>query len=439
MRQSAEGCAACREKVMIVKFQPSRAEGTVSAPRSKSMAHRLLIASALCEGENVIKAVPAAEDVLATIDCIRELGADCTVSNGTASIKGIAGRTFNSEASKLPVFRCRESASTLRLLIPVALAVCGGAVFECSGSLVGRTLSEYENISREKGFVLEHDTKCGGSVSGITVKGSLEPGDYTLQGNISSQFISGLLFALPLLNGDSRILIKEEPASYSYAEMTISVLQQFGIRVIKESRNIINIPGNQQYVPFSTEVEGDYSGAAFLEALNLFKGKVNVEGLSPDSLQGDMIFRHYFNKLRRGNALLNLEDCPDLAPILFAVASALHGAVFEGTKRLSLKESDRTATMAAELKKLGARINIYDDMVIIRPAALHPAESMLNGHNDHRVVMALSVLLAVFGGAIDGAEAVEKSFPDFFEKLTSLGVDAEIISGGHQHEHEHDI
>jgi len=174
-------------------------------------------------------------------------------------------------------------------------------------------------------------------------------------------------------------------------------------------------------------VEGDYSNAAFLEAFNLFGGNVRVEGLDPASGQGDRVYRDCFARLAKGYACISLENCPDLAPILFSVAAAMHGARFEDTARLKIKESDRAAVMAEELSKLGATVRVYDNAVEVEKSELYAPKEPICGHNDHRIVMSLSVLLSVFGGEIEGAEAVAKSFPDFFDKISALGVRVEKI------------
>ena len=238
---------------------------------------------------------------------------------------------------------------------------------------------------------------------------------------ISSQFISGLLFVLPLLQEDSRIILTGPVESRSYILMTIQALQSFGVKILWEDDHAIAIPGNQTYSPRNVCVEGDYSNAVFFDALNLTGGKVTVEGLSEDSLQGDRVYKSYLRQIDEGCPAISLSDCPDLGPVLMAAAALRHGAVFTGTKRLKIKESDRGLAMQLELSRMGVRTEIAENHIRVFPGAEHPGE-ILDGHNDHRIVMALTVMLASVGGKIRGAEAVKKSLPDFFDRLASLGI-----------------
>ena len=247
-------------------------------------------------------------------------------------------------------------------------------------------------------------------------------GIYSVPGNISSQFISGLLFALPTAESDSTIKISSPIESRSYIELTIDALNKFGVFVRWLDEYTIHIPGKQKYTPKQICVEGDYSGAAFPEALNLFGGNVQINGLNPTSIQGDKIYHKYFEMLTRGTPSIHIGDCPDLGPILFAIAAAKSGGIFTGTKRLKIKESDRAATMTEELEKFGTTSTVYEDSVVIYPAKFQAPKVPLCGHNDHRIVMALSILLTLTGGEIDGAEAVKKSYPSFFEDLSALGI-----------------
>ena len=185
--------------------------------------------------------------------------------------------------------------------------------------------------------------------------------------------------------------------------------------------------GGQTYKAKEVTVEGDYSNAAFLEAFNLFGGKVQVDNLKEDSLQGDKVYEKMFKTLCKGNEELDISDCPDLGPILFAVSAALNGGRFTGTARLRIKESDRATVMAQELAKFGINVIVGHDYVTVEGGLLLKPETELYGHNDHRIVMSMAVLSTITGGIIDGAEAVKKSFPDFFEKLTSLGIEVTTI------------
>ena len=211
--------------------------------------------------------------------------------------------------------------------------------------------------------------------------------------------------------------------SRSYINLTVSALERFGVKVVWEDEYTLYIKGGQKYTATDVTVEGDYSGAAFIDALGLFDGEVEIDGLAEDSIQGDRVYREHFASLLRGTPAIRIDDCPDLGPILFAVAAAKSGGIFSGTRRLKIKESDRAAAMAEELTKFGASVSIYDDKVVVYPADFHKPTQLLLGHADHRIVMSLAVLLTLVGGEIDGAEAVKKSYPAFFDDLRALGIE----------------
>jgi 3-phosphoshikimate 1-carboxyvinyltransferase len=235
------------------------------------------------------------------------------------------------------------------------------------------------------------------------------------------------LFALPLLDGDSIIDIIPPIESCSYINLTIRALREFGVEVKWQDERTLFIKGNQKYKAGEVTVEGDYSNGAFFEALNYLGDDVRTEGLREESIQGDKVYREFFAMLDKGTPTLHLADCPDLGPVLFAMAAAKHGGVFTGTRRLRMKESDRGAAMAQELEKFGVSVRVEENTIVVYPAEFHPPQEILCGHNDHRIVMALAVLLTKTGGVIDGTEAVKKSMPDFFDKLKELGLDCEMI------------
>ena len=398
---------------MKIKIMPSKASGKIQAPPSKSMAHRLLICAAMADGVSRIRGVSRCEDVSATVDCLMSLGIK-TVREENDII--VYGKNFCSVTPTSPLL-CRESGSTLRFLIPPALLSGKTTLFYGAAGLMARPMGVYEKLCADKGLTFISD---GGS---IAVKGPLTSGEYELVGNVSSQFISGLLFALPVVLGDSKIHIVTPIESRSYIDMTIEALRLFGVEVVWSDEHTLYIKGSQKYMPTDVAVEGDYSGAAFIDSLNLFGSQVSVEGLNPESIQGDRIYKKYFDMLSSGVPTLHIGDCPDLGPILFAVAAAKCGGVFSGTKRLKIKESDRAGAMAEELKKFGVSVTVYEDSVVVYPVSFHAPDATLFGHNDHRIVMALSVLLTLTGGTIDGAEAISKSYPEFFSHLTSIGIE----------------
>lgn len=401
---------------MRAEIRPCTPGGRIMAPPSKSVAHRLLIGAALAKGKSVIRHVADSDDIRATIGCLRALGAGFEKVEDTVTVQGadITRRLGNATLD------CHESGSTLRFLIPLALLSGEGATFVGSAKLFSRPLDIYEEIAKKQNLLFNR------TENGVTVGGRLRAGDYRVVGNISSQFISGLLFVLPLCAGDSRILITPPIESRSYIDLTLEALATFGIRVEWADERTLYIPGGQTYRPADCTVEGDYSNAAFFSALSLFGGNVTVDGLRESSLQGDRAYIHYFEMLMRGTPTIHLGNCPDLGPILMAVAAAKSGAVFCGTRRLKLKESDRGEVMAEELRKFGTSVEVSEDSIVVYPGAFHAPVAPLYGHNDHRIVMALSTLLTVTGGEITGAEAVRKSLPEYFEMLSTLGVEVKM-------------
>ena len=399
---------------MNVLIRPGIARGTVAAPPSKSMAHRLLICAALAEGESTVRGVDRSEDILATADCLSALGASLSWDGSSVLVRGCDPRKAGPA-----VLRCRESGSTLRFMIPLCLLSGSTMRLEGSETLLSRPLSVYEDLCRERDLTLQRMD------GGLLAEGRLTAGEYTVPGGVSSQFITGLLFALPLLSGDSRITLVPPVESRSYLSLTLQALRDAGVSVSWTHENTLAVPGSTAYRPQDTEVEGDYSNAAFFEALNCAGGSVTVTGLQKDSLQGDRVYQEFFPRLAAGPAELDLTDCPDLAPVLFAVAALCSGAVFTGTRRLRFKESDRGAAMAEEMAKFGVTLALEENRITVPAAALHAPSEPLDSHNDHRIAMALSLLCTRTGGEIRGAEAVRKSFPDYWERLRSLKIDIE--------------
>ena len=398
---------------MIVNIEKGKASGRVSAPPSKSMAHRLLICAALADGESVIHGMSDCEDVRATLDCLCTLGVPFEKNGSTVKVWGISASEMTA-SGPLP---CRESGSTLRFFVPLCMISGNNTMLTGAPQLMKRPMNVYETLAKEKGLTFSQDERS------VMVKGPLRSGDYKVAGNVSSQFISGLLFALPLVKGDSTINIIPPVESRSYIELTLFALREFGVEVTWKDDYTLFIKGGQTYKSRETTVEGDYSGAAFFEAMNALGSAISVDGLREDSLQGDKVYSRYFEMLEKGTPTIHIGNCPDLGPVLFAVAAAKNGGIFTGTARLKIKESDRAAAMADELKKFGVSVTIHEDAVVVYPIDFHKPSETLFGYGDHRIVMALAVLLTLTGGSIDGAEAVSKSFPTFFEDLKSLEIE----------------
>lgn len=456
---------------MRVRFSPGRAAGQVTMPASKSAAHRALLAAALTPGVCEISPLPQNEDIQATVDCLTALGTrilrspdgsratvyGCTgyfgkeneFSAGTgAENGGVAAFTpgtgadfslsdgdFREEGKtcvlpcnesgfredhKIYILPCNESGSTLRLLLP---SVLRGKTVRFTGAkrLFARPLSVYADICHRAGVAF---SPAGES---LTVCGRLSPGTFAFPGNISSQFVSGLLFALPHLPGDSLIRLAPPVESASYIEMTLHTLSRFGYTVKTGETGLYRVPGGQiGRAPERLTLPPDQSAAAFFGALSaLSGGAVKIENDQVDPLQGDRVYRTAFAALSAGFAEIPVADCPDLSPVLMAFAALSGGARLTHTARLRFKESDRGAAMAEELEKCGVRVTVNADDILLSGGARRPSVP-LSGHGDHRVVMALSVLLSVTGGEITGAEAVSKSLPEFFTLLRALGLSFEM-------------
>lgn len=396
-------------KVFIEKSNP---EGVVKAPPSKSMTHRLLILAALSDGVSEIGNLAFSEDVKATIRCLSAIGVSVeTISEDSVRITGV-GKSIRPQT----LLDCGESGSTLRFMIPVCMMSEGEAQLTGSARLLQRPLSVFSELANRQGIRFTKDNEK------LTVGNGLQADCFTLPGNISSQFVSGLLFVLPLLNGDSRILLTGNIESRSYIDMTLYAIRLFGGKAQWVGERELYIPGNQRYLPVNTEIEGDWSNAAFFYAMQYAGFDVQVEGLRDDSPQGDRVCLEHFKNLSSRNEPVDLSDCPDLGPVEFVFAVLKYGGCFFGIKRLRLKESDRVQAMAEELRKIGYSMLCSDNEVRIGVCRLRKPDSAFSGHNDHRIVMALAVLCCFTGGVIDGAESVNKSFPDFFQKLEDLKV-----------------
>lgn len=397
---------------MKVKILPSKTSGEVSAPPSKSFAHRYLIGSVLSRGKCVIKNIADSDDISATLSCIEQLGGSVTKDGNIVTVI-----PTNEKQIENAVFDCKESGSTLRFFIPVVLATgAKNCTFLGSERLLARGIKEYEKLFENSDVKIKSDEKS------IEVNGKLTAGNYEISGEVSSQYTTGMLFALSRLSGKSTLKITGNAESRAYVDMTIKVLKDFGADITETEKNFFEINGKGRLSPGEFTVEGDWSNAAFLIALSRLVGTISVSGLNENSVQGDRFCTAAFDALDGENAEIDLKDCPDLAPILFSYAAYKNGGKFINTRRLRVKESDRANVMAEELKKFGANVKVYENSVEIEKTQLKPPIVPLCGHNDHRIVMALSVLAAVFGAEIDGAEAVNKSYPDFFRVIKKAGV-----------------
>ena len=417
-----------------VTLRPGRLCGEVEAPPSKSAAHRAILCAALAAlcgpggAESVLSPVSLSQDIEATIGAARALGVRIAVEGDRCTVSG--GALPQGEVQ----IDCGESGSTLRFLIPVAAALGVPAAFTGRGRLPERPIGIYTDL------LPRHGVSCR-TAGGLpfSISGRLQPGVFELPGNVSSQFITGLLLALPLLPGDgeSEIVITDSLESKGYVDMTLSVLQQFGVQAenVDGTYTRFRVPAGQQYHAGQFSVEGDYSQAAFFLAYNAAAGEeaVRLHGLSPDSVQGDKAAAEILSLYQNdGDLTVDASGIPDLIPSL-AMAAAFRPAgrvIFANAGRLRLKESDRLATTHQLLRSLGAEAETGEDFLAVTGTGGLPGGGIADCCNDHRIAMsgAVAAALSENGAVLLGTECVGKSYPAFWEDFASLGGRAETIA-----------
>ena len=421
---------------MVASCIPSVLSGKINAISSKSDAHRLLICAALAGEATKIRCNVMSKDIAATVDCLKAMGADIVVRN---NIITVTPAPFKMQAE----LDCFESGSTLRFLLPVVSALGIDAVISGHGRLPERPLSPLKEEMEKKGVTFQT-----GNDFPLHISGRLSAGDYELAGNVSSQFISGLLFALPLLDGDSKIKLIPPVESRSYIGITLAVLKKFGIEITEEE-NLFIIKGNQKYrSPKEITVDGDWSNSAFfLCAGVLGGGGVTVTDLDINSPQGDKKILDVLKNMgadiavsgnditvkadKLSGTTVDASDIPDLVPIISVTAALSSGETqIKNAGRLRLKECDRLAAVYDMLTAVGISVNQTEDGLIIKGGS--PTGGKVSGCNDHRMVMSASILSLFCSEPITvtDAQAVEKSYPSFFEDFNSLGGNASVIDNG---------
>ena len=420
------------------KLTPSSFKGTILSQPSKSMAHRAVICGALAKGESTIENIVLSDDIKATLRTMSAMGFSYALKE-SCLYPGRHQVVIQSSGSPRMVeeeMDCGESGSTARFIMPITRLDAKKVRINGHGGLVKRPFGIYGELFGEKGVTYRDEN----GMMPITLEGRLKPGIFTLPGNVSSQFVSGLLFALPLLEGNSEIHITGNLESVSYIHMTLTALNEAGIKVeASEDCRLLKVPGNQSYRSLNTRVEGDWSQAAFFCVLGVLHGSLRLTGLKKDSIQGDRAIVSILEAMGgsftwEGDALvieksslkgieIDVSQCPDLVPVL-----AVAGAMASGTTRivngarLRIKESDRLMTTCRELNRLGAKIEELPDGLVIRGVeAFSGGEAESCG--DHRIIMALAVAASVGKGEVllHGCEAVAKSYPEFWEDYESLG------------------
>lgn len=430
------------DKVLIA---PTKFNGKIHIPSSKSMGHREIICAGLAQGTSVIDNISMSKDIEATCRCLQALGVQ--IENVSSRF---AGRTALrvTGSGKLTAAEsgadCGESGSTLRFIIPLAALLGQPFTLMGHGRLVSRPLQAYYDIfdSQQLGYSTEN-----GQLP-LTVNGRLQPGYYQLPGDVSSQYVSGLLFALPLLEGDSVLEITSPLESASYVNLTLSCLAKYGIKIENEGHRLYKIPGRQKYQPQNSNVEGDWSQAAFWLVAGALGRQVSSTGLTADSLQGD---RAVLNIMQRMGAKLTQEqeavtaeqsttagcvidaaDCPDIIPVLTVLAAVSAGTTkIINAARLRIKECDRLAAMTSELNKLGAKITELPDGLIIEGCEQGlRGGAQVDAWNDHRIAMSLAVAAAACNEpfTLTGAASVAKSYPEFWQDYLQAGGKMEVLA-----------
>lgn len=414
---------------------PSLCHGTVHIPPSKSMSHRAILCASLAQGTSVISNVAFSQDILTTIEGMRALGADIEIEDDRVKITGI--KNFN-ELKQKEIFCC-ESGSTLRFFIPL-FSLCNTPItFTGQGRLMQRPQKVYEELFHQQGLRFDQDD------NGIHIDHSLQAGEFQLAGDVSSQFISGLLFALPLLSQDSTIHITPPFESRSYVDLTLQMMELYGVKAYFKDDVTICVKGNQHYQKHDYMIEGDYSQLAFFAVYAAIHNDLRITGVHHDSKQGDKQiidilknFGAHIESIDHGYLIhksplqgkaINLENCPDLGPILTVLGMySLGNTYIYHAGRLRIKESDRIEAMEQELRKFHVDIHSTEDEIFITGGKHYTCSQLLHGHNDHRIVMALSIALACSKGIgeIEDAQAINKSYPAFFDDLKRIGGKVEL-------------
>ncbi len=390
---------------MDITITHGRLSGTVTAIPSKSQAHRLLICAAFADAPTLLHCPATNEDIEATADCLRSLGAEISYDNGSYHVSPIA------QIPECATLNCRESGSTLRFMLPIVGALGVETTFVMAGRLPQRPLSPLWEEMEQKGCVLSRPTE-----NTILCKGKLVSGDYSIDGSVSSQFITGLLYAMALMHGMCKLKVTGKIESRPYIEMTCNALNVFGVAT--EDYTVGSC------FPFTSPgelyVEGDWSNGAFFLAAKTLGSDLEILGLSANSAQGDKAVADILQTLGT-HTTVDAADIPDLVPILAVAGGANRGITFTNIGRLRLKESDRVASVASMLQQLGAEVQIEQNTMTVSPAQFHSCT--IDAVGDHRIAMAAAIAATVSDGPVTilGAHCVSKSYPAFWEEYRRLG------------------
>ena len=401
--------------------------GEVSPPPSKSILHRYIIASSLAKGISKIENISYSDDIIATIEAMEKLGAKIEKKDNYLLIDG--SKTFDKKyLSNNAEIDCNESGSTLRFLFPLSIVKKNKISFKGKGKLFKRPLNPYfENFDKYKikySYINENE---------ILLDGELKSGEYEIDGNISSQFITGLLFSLPLSNENSKIIIRGKLESSSYIDITVDCLNKFGIKIINNSYQEFIIEGNQTYKSGDYEVEADYSQVAFFLVANSIGSNIKINGLNTNSLQGDKKIIDFISQIDNWNKkeklILDGSETPDIIPILSLKACISKKEIeIVNIARLRIKESDRLRAIVKELSKLGFDLLEKEDSILINSRKdfnkiINNSPVYLSSHSDHRITMTIAIASTYYDGEIilDNLDCIKKSYPNFWEVFLLLG------------------
>lgn len=419
-----------------IRIIPNKLNGIIKIPPSKSMSHRAIIAAGLSQGKCSIDNITFSNDIIATLEAMKSFGVKAKIkiedNDGFSSIY-IEGKEKLELINN--IIDCKESGSTIRFLIPMAGLLGKKVIYTGEGKLVERPLNQYYDIFKEQNI---NYSNINGKLP-LTVEGILNPGTFKIEGNVSSQFITGLLFVLPILSGNSKIIITTEMESKGYIDLTLSILEQFSIEIENKNYREFIIKGNQKYKPLDYSVEGDFSQAAFWIVAGILGDHITCRNININSLQGDKVILDIVKEMGADIHITNdfietkksitkgitidASQCPDLVPIL-----ATLGALSKGTtkiinaSRLRIKESDRLKSITTELNKLGADIHELEDGLVI-----HGKENLTGGivdsWNDHRIAMALAIasIKCIQPVTITNSDAINKSYPRYWHDMISVG------------------
>lgn len=424
---------------MNISIKPNKLNGIVNVPASKSIMHRALICASLSEESCIISNIYLSDDIKSTISCLEKLGASFEIHKDKIKVNGIKNIPQNA------VFDCKESGSTIRFFIPIALALGVKSKFTGKGKLITRPLDVYTQSFKNKGVDFRYTGKLP-----CTCSGKLQPGNYTVKGNVSSQFITGLLFSLPILDGDSTITVTEPFESKSYVDITISCLKSFGVE-ITYNNSTYYIKGNQHYKATDYYVESDYSQVAFFLVANALGNDIKVKKFYEKSTQGDSkiidILKNIGIECNFDNGIITTKtnskksfnidgsDIPDIVPILCVLACFCDGiSTISNVYRLKLKESDRILSTIDIITKLGGKIqyNKENDKLLIHGGIDEFNGCDLDCHNDHRIAMCSAIASTVCSDKVNlfGSKCVNKSYPTFFDEFQKLGGYYNVINVG---------